>query len=158
MRIPGAVLICCVALAGCIGTSPARVDPVEEEAVIRSLQEEWAAAYVALDTGRVGALLAEDYTVIHPETPSRIADRARAIRAILTHDPDRPIYAYEQEQFDIRFYGPVALVSAVSHLKMRHRVTGNESGIRSRYLHVWVKRDGRWKLVSRQATPMPTGN
>lgn len=77
------------------------------------------------------------------------------------------------EDVDVRLYGDdMAVVTAVSHVDIAHvdlaevaRLTGvsveevKKSGTEftrsSRYLHVWAKRGGAWKLVARQATYLP---
>jgi ketosteroid isomerase-like protein len=76
------------------------------------------------------------------------------------------------EDLDVRLYGDVAVVSAVSHVDIAHvdlaevaRLTGvsveeiKKGGVEftrhSRYLHVWAKKGAQWKLVARQATYLP---
>jgi ketosteroid isomerase-like protein len=76
------------------------------------------------------------------------------------------------EDFKVRLYGDVAVVTAVSHVDISHKdlddvakLTGvskddlmrkGETFTRhSRYLHVWVKNGNDWKLVARQATYLP---
>jgi ketosteroid isomerase-like protein len=76
------------------------------------------------------------------------------------------------EDLDVRLYGDVAVVIGVSHVDIVHTdlagvsaLTGvstddlNKKGAAftrsSRHMHVWVKREGNWKLVARQATNLP---
>lgn len=76
------------------------------------------------------------------------------------------------EELTVRPYGDVAVVTAISHVDIEHvdlaevsRLTdvpieeleqkGRKVTRHSRYLHVWVKKEGEWKLVARQATYAP---
>lgn len=76
------------------------------------------------------------------------------------------------EDVDVRLYGDVAVVTGISHVDIEHMDVASVSGLTgvseadllkkgktftrsSRHLHVWVKRDGNWKLVARQATSLP---
>lgn len=76
------------------------------------------------------------------------------------------------EDLEVRLYGDVAVVTAVSHVDITHvdlaevaRLTGvsledlmtkgQEITRHSRYLHVWAKKGDNWKLVARQATYVP---
>lgn len=57
------------------------------------------------------------------------------------------------EDFDVRLYGDVALLSG------RTRMTGSYDGkafaSHYRYIDVYVRRQGVWKIVSVQITKMP---
>lgn len=169
MRVSTAVAISFAAMSASCTAAP-QVDPKAETAAVRArvrlpaegaaqaelkrLQDDWARAYVALDTTLVGKLLAPDYFVVTNETEGNIADRQRALAAVLRHSPDWPIYAYDQEDVEVRVYGDAAIVTGISTLRMKHAVSGNLSDVKSRYVHVWVRREGQWQLVSRQATPV----
>lgn len=71
------------------------------------------------------------------------------------------------EDLDVRLYGDVAVVTGISYVDLTHvdieelaALTGvphspGDVTRGSRQLHVWVKREGRWQLVARQATYLP---
>lgn len=56
----------------------------------------------------------------------------------------------------IRVYGDTALVTGTQHNEVT--IKGEDRTIHVRYLHVWVKKGGGWKLVARQATNLPAQN
>jgi ketosteroid isomerase-like protein len=56
----------------------------------------------------------------------------------------------------IRVYGDTAVVTGTQHGEVT--VKGQDRTIHLRYLHVWVKKGGGWKLVAREATNLPAQN
>jgi hypothetical protein len=77
------------------------------------------------------------------------------------------IRSFVLEDLEVRLYGEVAVVTGVSHVDLTHvdidelaaltGVSHSPGNItrHSRQLHVWAKREGKWKLVARQATYLP---
>ncbi|HEX6396028.1 MAG TPA: nuclear transport factor 2 family protein, partial [Steroidobacteraceae bacterium] len=72
---------------------------------------------------------------------------AGVMDAKLTIDP------YTVEDFEIRFYGEVALLSG--HTTMTGTYDGEKFTSNYRYIDIYVRRDGRWKIVSVQITKIP---
>ncbi len=60
------------------------------------------------------------------------------------------------EGVNIRVYGDTAVVTGIQHIDVN--LKGEDRKIDLRYLHVWVKGPGGWKLVARQATNLPAQN
>jgi ketosteroid isomerase-like protein len=67
--------------------------------------------------------------------------------------PELVIAPYTVEDFDVRVYGDTALLSG------RTRMTGRYSGepfvSHYRYIDVYVRRGGVWRVVSVQTTSIP---
>ena len=63
------------------------------------------------------------------------------------------VKSVRREPSGVEIYGNVAVVTYVSHSDVNIR--GEDRELHLRTLHVWVKRDGQWKLVARQATNVP---
>jgi len=61
-----------------------------------------------------------------------------------------------REDVTIRVYGDTAVVTGVQHIDVN--LKGEDRKVDLRYLHVWVKGTGGWKLVARQATNLPAQN
>ena len=57
------------------------------------------------------------------------------------------------EDFDVRFYGDVALLSGRTRLTGRYQ--GETFVSHYRYIDIYVRRDGEWKIVSVQISPIP---
>ena len=66
--------------------------------------------------------------------------------AKLTIDP------YTVEDFDVRLFGDVALLSG--RTRMTGRFDGKPFTSHYRYIDIYVKRNGAWKIVSVQITRM----
>jgi len=61
-----------------------------------------------------------------------------------------------REGAKVRVYGDTAVVTAMQHIDVT--LKGEDRTVHLRYLHVWVKTGGAWKLVARQATNLPAQN
>jgi len=66
--------------------------------------------------------------------------------------PDLVIDPYTVEDFDVRVYGDTALLSG--HTRMTGRYQGQAFKSHYRYIDIYVRRDGAWKIVSVQITRM----
>jgi ketosteroid isomerase-like protein len=110
--------------------------------------EAWDAAIIRKDMAAVAANMAPDYR--HIRDTGGIADGAGFLAAI--GSPKLVIEPYKVEDFDVRIYGDVALLTG------RTRMTGSYDGkpftSHYRYTDVYVRRDGQWKVASVQITPV----
>ena len=136
-------LLFCVALQAC-ATVPA-ADPI---AVLTRQAGAWDEAIVRKDMAAVAANMAPEYR--HIRDNGAVSDGAGFLAAI--GSPKLAIDPYKVEDFDIRLYGDVALVSG------RTRMTGRYDGApfksHYRYIDVYVRRDGLWRVASVQITPV----
>jgi ketosteroid isomerase-like protein len=57
---------------------------------------------------------------------------------------------YDLSEVSIRVHGDAALVSALGTWERKDGTRG-----RTRYIDVWVRKDGEWKAVSAQLTAVP---
>ena len=67
---------------------------------------------------------------------------------------DVKINSFKRENSRIKFYGDTATVMANAYLDAV--VKGEPRKLTLFYLNVWAKRDGRWQLVARQSTALPS--
>lgn len=115
-------------------------------AKLKQLSDAWDKAIVAKDRAAVAGNMAEDFRIIDGQ--GTIEDKRQFVESIL--DPKLIIDPYTVEEFDIRLYGDVALLSG------RTRMTGQQDGkpfvSNYRYIDIYVKRDGQWRIVSVQIT------
>jgi uncharacterized protein (TIGR02246 family) len=132
--------------------------PQAAEARIRELDRQWAAAVAARDTTTAVSFYAPDARFMVPNAP--VASGADAIRSTwvgflslpnlsLTFEPttihvsDDATLAYDVGTYQLAFDGP------------NGRVEDN-----GKYLVVWEKRDGEWKVVADMINtdlPLPPG-
>ena len=125
--------------------------PTQSDAVARltAQADAWDKAIVRKDRAAIEANMADDFRQIdgsgNVETKQSFVDDL--VSADLRIDP------YTVEDFDVRLYGDVALLSG------RTRMTGVYQGkpftSHYRYIDVYVRRGGEWGIVSVQISRIP---
>jgi ketosteroid isomerase-like protein len=136
--------------SGCSGASGIpHDDTASVVAELTRLSDAWDKAIVRKDTAAVAGNMAEDFRQI--ASNGEVANKEMFVRSITA--PDLTIDPYTVEDFDVRVYGNVALLSG------RTRMTGREGGTpfttHYRYIDVYVRTNGTWKVCSVQTTRMP---
>jgi len=134
-----------LAFAGLAQAAP----PAELVARLKAQADGWDAAIVRKDRAAIEANMADDFRQIdgrgNVETKASFVDGL--VSADLVIDP------YTVEDFEVRVYGDTALLSG------RTRMTGKYQGqpfkSHYRYIDIYVKRGGAWKIVSVQISRMP---
>jgi ketosteroid isomerase-like protein len=132
--------------------STAATQAADTKAVVAALTTQadaWDKAIVRKDRAAVEANMADDFRSIDGAgtVEAKPAFVAGLMDAKLTIDP------YNVEDFDVRLFGDVALLSG------RTRMTGTFDGkpftSHYRYIDIYAKRNGRWQIVSVQITRLP---
>ena len=126
--------------------------PSDDKSLAASLARQgdaWDKAIVRKDVAAIAANMADDFRNIRSN--GSVVDKATFLRDITA--PELVIDPYTVEDFDVRVYGDTALLSG------RTRMTGRNSGepfvAHYRYIDVYVRRDGVWRVVSVQTTSIP---
>lgn len=135
------------ALSGCAGAlSVAKPSAAEDEALLAKQAADWDAAIVRKDAAAIERNLADDFKSIQKD--GSVSTRAAFLRDLLA--PDLTIDPYTVEEFEVRLFGEVALLTG------RTRMTGTSGGApftsHYRYTDTYVRRGGAWKVVSVQIT------
>ncbi len=132
-----------VALASC--TSVPKVDVRSDELAIRALDAEFGAAAARKDLDAVVALYAPDATMLPNDAPA--ARGTKAIRLLWTEIFKVPGLSIEvvPEKIELSAAGDVATDMGHTETGM----TGPDGRVKSRdkYLEVWRKVDGHWKVM-----------
>jgi ketosteroid isomerase-like protein len=139
-----------------ISCGPGRVSPgvsVEDTtnvvAELTRLSNAWDQAIIRKDTAAIAGNMAEDFRQI--ASNGDVANKETFVREITA--ADLTIDPYTVEDFDVRVYGNVALLSG------RTRMTGRSGGApfttHYRYIDVYVRTNGTWKVCSVQTTRIP---
>ena len=118
-------------------------------AALSSQADAWDKAIVRKDRAAVESNMAYDFRQIdgygNLETKTSFVEGV--VSAKLTIDP------YTVEDFEVRLYGDVALLSG--RTRMTGRYDGKDFTSHYRYIDTYVRRNGEWKVVSVQITKMP---
>jgi ketosteroid isomerase-like protein len=147
LRLP-AMLVCCL-----IAATPAALGADTagnaDRAILKRLSDSWDAAIVRKDQAAVAGNMAEDFRQIdgYGNLETKKSFVAGIIDAKLTINP------YTVEEFEVRLYGDTALLSGRTHMTGTYDGKPFESNYR--YIDIYVRRDGQWKIVSVQITRLP---
>jgi ketosteroid isomerase-like protein len=120
-----------------------------DAATLRKLSDAWDSAIVRKDERAIADNMAEDFRQIDPR--ANLETKKSFVAGIM--DPKLTIDPYTVEEFDIRQYGDTALLSGRTHMTGKYQGKVFESNYR--YIDIYVRRDGRWKIVSVQITRIP---
>lgn len=116
---------------------------VEHELV--DLSQEWMRAVQEHDRERLDGILAREFSVV-----GAIGDLGREEWLERVAGP----YAIEDftyEEIDVEVYGDTAVLT--SRYRQTARLDGRDLSGSYLVTDVWVRRDGRWQVVRRHATP-----
>ncbi len=107
-------------------------------------------AALAKDAATLREILADDMLYVHGSAVAE--DKALYIERVC-HNGHYDYKLLENQRRNFRVYGDTVLVDGDVHIKVVTK--GGPKDFVSRYLQAWVKRDGRWQMVSWQSTPIP---
>jgi ketosteroid isomerase-like protein len=142
------------ALVGAFVGLPAAADQAadsqaDEVAQLRAQADRWDKAIVAKRRAGIEANMADDFRQI--DGAGNIETKQSFVEGLI--DPKLTIDPYTVEDFEVRLYGDVALLSG------RTQMTGTYDGkpftSHYRYIDIYVRRGGAWKIVSVQITKLP---
>jgi ketosteroid isomerase-like protein len=143
-----ALVVSGLALLACACSPPQE----SEQAIIATLTAQadaWDVAIVRKDRARIEANMAEDFRQI--DGYGNIETKASFVEGLVSDG--LVIDPYTVEDFEVRLYGDVALLSG------RTRMTGSYEGkpftSHYRYIDIYARRNGEWKIVSVQITRLP---
>lgn len=125
---------------------------MEKDPLIAALTRQadaWDKAIVSKDRAAIEASMAEDFRQIDGQ--GNVEDKASFVDGLVS--PELVIDPYEVEDFEIRLYGDVALLSG--RTRMSGRYQGKPFASHYRYIDIYVRRGGVWKIVSVQISKMP---
>ncbi|MCU1273672.1 MAG: SnoaL-like domain protein [Bryobacterales bacterium] len=110
------------------------------------LDRDWADATVHGDLAKLDRLLSDDMTYTHSggatDTKQQFLDGLRSGK--------RKYESIEFREVNVRQYGNAAIVTSRPQV---HVISdGHDTRFSPRFLHVWVKQNGSWRLAAHQST------
>ena len=123
---------------------------MDEIESVMQVERAWTDAHRRGDFETIARLMADDYLKI--ESDGALSDRATTLSK---YKPEtRQWEKAEGDEYIVRVYGDVALVFG----RWSARGINNDERFdyAARFLSVYVKRNGEWKMVAEQATEIPT--
>lgn len=134
-----------LAWAGLAAAAP----PAGLLAHLKAQSDRWDQAIVRKDRAAIEANMSEDFRQI--DGRGNVESKASFVDGLVS--PDLVIDPYTVEDFDVRVYGDTALLSG--RTRMTGRYQGQPFNSHYRYIDVYVRRGGTWKIVSVQISRIP---
>jgi len=117
------------------------------EQVLRA-EREWLLAHIRLDFQALDHLMAPEYIQI--DARGRVVGKEQVLEPF--RSGGRGWDEAHSDDHDVRIYGNTAVV--IGRWRARGINTGQPFDYAARYVSVWVKSDGEWRMVSDQSTPI----
>ena len=130
----------------CGGNVAVAGDRPSDVATLTRLSDDWDKAIVRKDEKSIAGNMAEDFRII--DGYGNVDAKKGFVADIL--DPKLTIDPYTVEEFSVRLYGDTALLSGRTHMTGKHDGKPFESNYR--YIDIYVRTKGEWKIVSVQIT------
>ena len=117
---------------------------------VLACDESFFTALLAADHDLLGTILADDFLIIDVLS-GQVARREDLLGAISSGQLRFTEVTRYAEERSVRLRPPAAVVTGRTRMVLRYQ--GNEVTAHSRYTHVHVRENGRWRLMSAQGTP-----
>ena len=150
-RRPLSVLILATGLllTGCGAVGDLRHNDAALVAQLTRLADDWDKAIVRKDIAAIAGNMSADFRQIRAN--GDVVDRQIFLRDITS--AELVIDPYTVEDFDVRLYGDTALLSG--RTRMTGRYAGTAFTSHYRYIDIYVRIDGAWKVCSVQIPRLP---
>ncbi len=119
-------------------------------ATLTAQADDWDKAIVRKDRQAIERNMAEDFRQIDGQ--GNVETKKSFVDDLVS--PDLEIDPYAVEDFEVRVYGDMALVSGRTLMKGRYQ--GAPFASHYRYIDIYVRHGHDWKLVSVQISPIPS--
>ena len=121
---------------------------MDDEQVVRELDQAWNEAYPRCDAGALEQILAEEWTAIDGQ--GRIIDRQQLLEALVS--APNPFEQHRFWEIRVRLYGDCAIVTG--RLSGHGTREGQRFVVDQRYTRVYIRRAECWRALATQVTPV----
>lgn len=118
---------------------------IEQDVI--ELSHAWMNAWIEKDEARLNQLLADDFLITSARSAGELANKSDYMQNAL-HGWTANTFTYERLQ--VRLYEETAIVH--SFARQTATVDGKDWSGEFLLTDVWVKRDGRWQVVTRHSS------
>jgi len=146
MRLLALVMAISLAAAS---PSSGQAAATQAEQEVRAVERQFNDARLHADVAMLDRLLADDWTITHGD--SSIDTKAQYLGDL--RSGVRKFEWVKEQEVAVRLYGETAVVAGLTESKVLFK--GRVTGGLLRVTRVYVKRDGRWRMVVSQATRRP---
>ena len=138
--------VCLTALLLLAGDVSAQRQVQSAQQILEQLERDWVEALQRNDTAFVESVLAPEFVATYGDG-SR-GDRVRELQ--LVKDFNQQVDSWTVDEFTVKVFGETAVVWFTQ--RMVGPVQGKPTEIVTRYMDVFVNRDGKWLCVGSQST------
>ena len=96
-------------------------------------------------------ILADDFFALNPQ--GKLLDKTQQLENLKR--PDRTLKVLNPRETQVRFYGSGDVAILTEHVTVDGQDKGRSFGGEYRFLRVFAKQEGKWKVVLAQGSPMP---
>ncbi|HTD39293.1 MAG TPA: nuclear transport factor 2 family protein [Mucilaginibacter sp.] len=122
----------------------------KDEKMIKKLNEDWIASYVTKDTATMSRIFANDLVLVNPA--GKKFYKKDILKGVVA--PGQEYLSSKVDSADVRLFGNVGIINAKITVAMKS--DGKTSIIKTCYMDVYEKRNGRWYAVAAHVTRLST--
>jgi ketosteroid isomerase-like protein len=122
--------------------------PLSDEKQILKLEDDWARALKTKDRQLLATIVATNFTFIEPDGTAKNRDEYLSDRSSDIAD----LESFELADLKVSVFENCALTSGVS--KITERRQSKRYRFSLRWKELWLKDNGKWRVVASQATPV----
>lgn len=122
----------------------------KDEKMIKKLNEDWIASYVTKDTATMSRIFANDLILVNPA--GKKFYKKDILKGVVA--PGQQCLSSKVDSADVRLFGNVGIINAKITVAMK--ADGKTSVIKTSYMDVYEKRNGRWYVVAAHVTRLST--
>jgi len=137
------IFAACCAVGQTMNQEANRNTGVEQE--LRSLENQWQEALTRRDVAMLDRLMSDDYVLT--TVGGEVVNKARVLAEVKSAHATADV---RNTEVAVRIYGDVAIVTGL--VLISGKFNDKDVSTRSRYIKVYVKRQGQWRVVAAQAT------
>jgi ketosteroid isomerase-like protein len=130
-------------------TSTAKNDKAAQEVI--EFRNRYIEAEENRDMAFLDKILADDFFALNPQ--GKLLDKAQQLENLKR--PDRTLKVLNPRETRVRFYAGGEVAVLTEHVTVDGHDNGKPFGGEYRFLRVFAKQEGRWKVVLAQGSPMP---
>lgn len=121
-----------------------------DEKMIKKLNADWIASYVTKDTATMSKIFAEEMILVNPA--GRKFYKKDILKGVVA--PGQQYVASRVDSADVRLFGNIGIINAKITVTMK--ADNKTSIIKTCYMDVYEKRNGRWQAVAAHVTRLST--
>src|SRR5262249_23989987 len=146
-------LLVLAAMGAVASAAPTEPPVTAAEREVRAMEKQWNDARVRADVDTLNRILAADWTITHGD--GTINTKAEYL-ADLKSGARKFAADVREDELSVRVYDDTAVATGVSDSRGAYK--GRPFGGPLRFTHVYVKRDGRWLMITSHSTRRPPGD